>query len=293
MTPRNRFMLATALATGLLVAMPLAFSQKAPESATVPTDPGFKPGTGQINPGSEHQAPSYSDQNIPIPAPEEARAAMLEPVSKDPSLGPPPDGGQQQAAAGGAATTGQGAGGAATTGKGDGGGAGPQGNSSPSSNGGGGPTGQGESITGGPTPQQSGAEPRSSTAPNPGPTAANGTSPTGPIGSVGETIPAKQSHRNDVLDRVPIMAWPQPLSDEQRQRIFKEAMADKAQAAADADTLMPASELSTDQALNSMHPLPQSLGDIEGVKKLKYVKGKNTVLLVEPSTRTVVEQIKS
>ena len=274
MTPRNRFMLATALATGLLVAMPLAFSQKAPEGATVPTDPGFKPDTGQINPGVETPAPSRSTENIPLPTPEESRAAMLEPVSKDPSIGPTADGGQQGAGAGaGAATTGQGG--------------------SPSSGGGGGPTGQGESISGGPTPQQAGNEPRSSTAPSSGATGASGTSPNGPIGSVGETIPAKQSHRNDVLDRTPLMALPQPLSDEQRARIFKAAMADKAQPAADADRLMPASELSTDQALNGLHPLPQDLGDIASVTKLKYVKGKNTVLLVEPSTRIVVEQIKS
>jgi len=269
MTPRNRFMLATALATGLLVAMPLAFSQTAPEGATVPTNPGFKPNTGQINPGVETQAPSQSAQNIPLPTPEESRAAMLEPVSKDPSPGAAPDGGQQGS-------------GASTTGRGG-----------SSSGGGGGPTGQGESISGGPTPQQSGNEPTSSTAPSSAATGASGTSPNGPIGSVGETIPAKQSHRNDVLDRTPIMALPQPLSDEQRARIFKAAMADKAQPATDADRLMPASELSTDQALNGLHPLPQGLDDIALVKMLKYVKGKTSVLLVEPSTRIVVEQIKS
>ncbi len=37
--------------------------------------------------------------------------------------------------------------------------------------------------------------------------------PSGPIGSFGQTIPAKFSKRNDILDHVPIMAIPLPLSD--------------------------------------------------------------------------------
>ena len=39
---------------------PLAAYVDAEESATVPTGPGFKAGTGQINPGSPEQAPSQS-----------------------------------------------------------------------------------------------------------------------------------------------------------------------------------------------------------------------------------------
>jgi hypothetical protein len=70
-------------------------------------------------------------------------------------------------------------------------------------------------------------------------------------------------------------------------------MADKSPPATGADALTPAGELSTDQALNGMHSLPASLGDIDAVKRLQYVKGKDKVLLVEPSTRTVVEQITS
>ncbi|MGA8471141.1 MAG: hypothetical protein WB721_20225, partial [Pseudolabrys sp.] len=45
----------------------------AEESATVPTDPSFKAGTGQLNPGVTHQAPSQSDEIISIPTPEESR----------------------------------------------------------------------------------------------------------------------------------------------------------------------------------------------------------------------------
>lgn len=115
--------------------------------------------------------------------------------------------------------------------------------------------------------------------------------PSGPIGSTGETIPAKFSERNDILDRTPIMAWPLPLSDEHRRQIYEAIMADKTQPDSGADALKPASQLSTNQALNEMHPLPTSVSGIDGVTKLQYVKSKNKVLLVEPATRIVVEQI--
>jgi hypothetical protein len=117
--------------------------------------------------------------------------------------------------------------------------------------------------------------------------------PAGPIGSFGQTIPAKFSKRNDTLDRVPTMAIPLPLSDQQRKQIYDAVMADKAQPVADADTLKPASELSPDQALSGMHPLPESVHSIDGVARLYFVKAKDKVLLVEPATRTVVGQITS
>jgi hypothetical protein len=60
---------------------------------------------------------------------------------------------------------------------------------------------------------------------------------------------------------------------------------------AGADALKPTSELSTEQALNGMRSLPESVRSIEGLAKLQYLKANNKVLLVEPSTRTVVDQI--
>ena len=89
------------------------------------------------------------------------------------------------------------------------------------------------------------------------------------------------------------MAIPLPLSDQQRKQIYDAVMADKAQPVADADALKPASELSPDQALNGMHPLPESVRSIDGVARLYFVKAKDKVLLVEPATRTVVGQITS
>ena len=115
----------------------------------------------------------------------------------------------------------------------------------------------------------------------------------GPIGATGQTMPAKFFARNDTLDRVPIMALPLGLSDQDRQRIYQAAMADKTPAATDAAQLAPAGELDTNQALNETHPLPASVRGIPGVQTLGYVKTKNKVFLVEPATRIVVDEIAS
>jgi len=118
-------------------------------------------------------------------------------------------------------------------------------------------------------------------------------SPTGPIGAIGATMPAKFSQRNDTLDRVPIMALPLPLSEQDRKTIYRAVMADKTSAASDASKLAPASELSSQQYFADLHPLPKSVGNIGVVKSLAYVKTKDKVLLVEPATRIVVGEITS
>jgi hypothetical protein len=117
--------------------------------------------------------------------------------------------------------------------------------------------------------------------------------PTGPIGAIGATMPAKFSARNDILDRVPIMALPLPLSTQERKAIYQAVMAKKTPAASGADKLGPASILSSDQYFNDTHPLPGSVGNIGVAKGLAYVKAKNKVLLVEPSTRVVFDEINS
>jgi len=252
----RHLLLATALAA-VLTAAPFTIviapaQERGTLPATLPTDPGFNPDTGQINPGVAQQAPSQSTEIIKIPTPEESRAALLTPVSKQPSTGD-----AQQAAA-------------------------PQGAA---------PQGDGAAVAGQlPTPTHTTGAGSSAAPAQP---ASAEPPPSGPIGSVGETIPAKFSKRNDILDRTPIMALPQALTDQERKEIYDAVMADKTQPAQDADALMPTSELSTRQALEGMHPLPADVDDIANVKKLQYVKGKTKVLLVEPSTRTVVDQIKS
>ena len=240
----------------------------AEESATVPTDPGFKADTGQINPGVEQQAPSQSGATRPIPTPEEVRRALLMPVSKQPSAGNVPSAPRPEVGTFGGPSAKQ-----------------------ESTNAVGGPQGL---TTAGSAPNSDAVK---SSAPT-GPTAAGATAaaepaPSGPIGSFGDTLPAKYSQRNDILDRVPIMALPLPLTDQQRKQIYDAVMADKSQPVVGADALQPASELSTDQTLNGMRPLPESVRSIEGLGKLQYLKANNRVLLVEPSTRTVVDQITS
>ena len=114
-----------------------------------------------------------------------------------------------------------------------------------------------------------------------------------PIGATGQTMPAKFSQRNDTLDRLPIMALPLALSDQDRQRIYQAAMADNTAVADDVAGLAPASELNVNQALNEMHPLPASVRGIRGVEQLDYVKTKPKIFLVEPATRIVVDEITS
>jgi hypothetical protein len=160
---------------------------------------------------------------IKLPSPEEARAALLTPVSRQPSTGDTP-----------ASTTGTGA------------------------------------------PGTAAAEPP----------------PSGPISSFGQTIPAKFSKRNDTLDHLPIMAWPLRLDDAQLKSIYDAIMADKSQPVAGADALVPASELSPDQALHGMHPLPAGVNGIDGVRGLYYLKAEKKALLVDGPTRTVVAEIK-
>jgi len=193
-----------------------------------PINPGLVPNTGQINTGAAPQPWSKSAEVDNIPAPAEAWAALVQPISRQPSAG------------GGATTTG----------------------------------------TGGQQPPASGTINASSEPP-----------PSGPIGSFGQTIPAKYSKRNDILDHLPTMAIPLPLTQEQRKQIYDAVMAEKSQPVVGADALELASELSPNQALNGMRPLPESVRSIDGVSRLYYIKAKDKVLLIEPNVRTVVGQI--
>ena len=114
----------------------------------------------------------------------------------------------------------------------------------------------------------------------------------GPIGATGQTMPSKVSQRNAILDRVPIMAMPLALTEPQRQRIYETVMADKSrQPAARAESLAPATFLSTEQALNEAQAMPSSLQDIDLLKALQYVKAKDKVLLVTPASRIVIDAI--
>jgi hypothetical protein len=121
--------------------------------------------------------------------------------------------------------------------------------------------------------------------------ASAGVGGTGPIGASPQTLPANISKRNDTLDRLPIMAWPLGLSDQQRQRIYQAIMADKSVPATDAGNLARTSVLPAQVALNETYDLPSSVGDIAPVRGLKYVKTNDKVFLIVPTNRIVVDEI--
>jgi hypothetical protein len=230
---KNRCLLvAGAALTATLALSSLTALVSAEDGVTTPTNPSFDPNTGQINRGVAQQLSSQSSGVPDMPTPEEARAALMTPVSKQPSTGD-------------ALST--------TTGIGT-------------------------------------QEKREATNTGAGGTI-NELPPSGPIGSFGQTLPAKFSKRNDILDRVPIMATPLLLTDEQLKQIYDAVMAENSQSPAGAEALKPTSELSPDQALNGMHPLPASVRGIDGVTRFYYVKAQGKVLLAEPAVRTVVAQI--
>ena len=227
MKDSHRFLGASGVAAAVLL-YSLSSAVFAQDEPRRPLNPGLVPNTGQINTGAAPQPWSKSAEVDNIPAPAEAWAALVQPISRQPSAG------------GGATTTG----------------------------------------TGGQQPPASGTINASSEPP-----------PSGPIGSFGQTIPAKFSKRNDILDHLPTMAIPLPLTQEQRKQIYDAVMAEKSQPVVGADALELASELSPNQALNGMRPLPESVRSIDGVSRLYYIKAKDKVLLIEPNVRTVVGQI--
>jgi hypothetical protein len=110
----------------------------------------------------------------------------------------------------------------------------------------------------------------------------------GPIGSTMQTKPAKFSHRNDVIDHTPIMGMPILLDAQHRQQIFQAVISDKASASGEALDLKPADALPY-SLIVKMQPLPASIGDMQGLNKLDYVKGKDKIYLVTAQTAIVVD----
>lgn len=121
--------------------------------------------------------------------------------------------------------------------------------------------------------------------------ASTGVGGAGPIGATPQTMPANLSKRNDTLDRLPTMAWPLGLSNQQRQRVYQAVMADKSALATDTGNLARTSVLPTQVALNETYDFPSSLDDIARLRGLKYVKTKDKVFLVVPTNRIVVDVI--
>jgi hypothetical protein len=276
----HQLMLAAALATGVAFAMmPSPAAAFAGDNTAKITDPGFVPNSGQINQGFDEKLPTTSHTR-PIPSLAEARAAKMTPDNSQPLLGE-----QQQASLPSkSAMSGETKDAQATAG-------GPQAvnadanamqNGAQDSNG-----KQPQAGTPGAAGQDAAGQGNASQASN-----TQGISQ-GPIGATTQTMPAKFSQRNDILDRVPTMSWLLPLGDAYRQQIYQAVMADKTSAVSDNNKLAPATALNTNQALNETHPLPASVSGMPGLQSLGYVKTKNKVFLVEPATRIVVDEIGS
>jgi hypothetical protein len=111
------------------------------------------------------------------------------------------------------------------------------------------------------------------------------TAPGAPADS--QTVPAKFSARNAALDELPIMAFPLPLTDDQRKRI-RDAVSKAPVAKADvrlADLLPSGIDV---------RDLPQELTtEIPATRNLGYVRTADKILLVSPSNRIVVGEIKN
>jgi hypothetical protein len=106
-----------------------------------------------------------------------------------------------------------------------------------------------------------------------------------------QTVPSKYSARNAALDKLPIMAAPIWLTDEQRRKVA--AMLLTGSAPTDTIDTTFAQELPCNV---EMLELPETLKrEIPDVKKLKYVRAGDRILLVDPQppNRTVVGEIKN
>jgi hypothetical protein len=103
-----------------------------------------------------------------------------------------------------------------------------------------------------------------------------------------QTVPAKFSKRNDAIDKMPIMAMAaMAFSDEQKRKIVDSVRA--ANVPVQATSAKPAEELPINV---TVHDLPASASD-PAMAKLKYVRAADRVLLVEPSNRIVIGEIKN
>jgi hypothetical protein len=100
-----------------------------------------------------------------------------------------------------------------------------------------------------------------------------------------QTVPSKFSERNAALDALPTMAFPLPLTDEQRQRI-RDAVA---QAPVESATARSAELLP--HGIDVRELPKQITEEIPATRNLGFVRTADKVLLVNPPNRTVVGEI--
>ena len=100
------------------------------------------------------------------------------------------------------------------------------------------------------------------------------------------TVPAKFSPRNDAIDQLPIMGMSLGLSEAQKRTI-----ADSVRSA-DKPAIRTQAKISEELPWDvTVHDLPAAASD-PAMAKLKYVRGQDRILLIEPTNRVVVGEIK-
>jgi hypothetical protein len=101
-----------------------------------------------------------------------------------------------------------------------------------------------------------------------------------------QTVPAKFSERNNALDELPTMAFPLPLTDEQRQRIraaLSKAPVETGNNHRSADMLP--------SGINVRELSDQLTAEIPATRNLGYVRTSDRILLVSPPSRIVMGEI--
>jgi hypothetical protein len=101
-----------------------------------------------------------------------------------------------------------------------------------------------------------------------------------------QTVPAKYSERNDTLDRLPTMAFPIALTDDQKRTIL-DGVDQDGTPVAQIDAAVTA-ELPLVVTLND---LPQAAAGLPAITGLKYVRLADRILLVQAANRVVVGAI--
>jgi len=100
-----------------------------------------------------------------------------------------------------------------------------------------------------------------------------------------QTVPAKFSERNNALDELPTMAFPLPLTDEQRQRI-RDAVGKAPVETANTGLaeLLP-------RGINVRELSNEVTTEIPAMRNLGYVRTSGKILLISPANRIVVGEI--
>ncbi len=100
--------------------------------------------------------------------------------------------------------------------------------------------------------------------------------------------PAKFSAKNDAVDKLPIMAYPPALTDEQKRAIYQRVS--EGQAPVSNITAGPSEQV---PATMKLEDLPRDVADnLPSIRDYKFLRLQDKVLLVNPRESTVVGEIK-